>query len=321
MKDFIKIKNLSVEFPILSGPIGKKKRTLRAVQDVTIDIFKGETLGLVGESGCGKSTLGKALLRLVESSFGSVHYEGTEILRVPQSSFRAFRRKIQIIFQDPFSSLNPRMTIGETLKEPLIVHQLEKPADQKSKAIEALQTVGLTPDAYDRYPHEFSGGQRQRIGIARALMVKPDFIVADEPVSALDVSIQAQVLNLLRDLRDNFQLTYLFISHDLNVVRYFCDRVVVMYLGRIMEIIPRDKLIEPKFNIHPYTRALIESVPKKHPSLKATRPPLLGDIPSPVNPPTGCVFHTRCPEAKPECAQIAPQLRQVSGRLVACHLR
>ena len=322
MTPLVEIKNLKVSYPIFGGLLGKRVGEVRAVNDVTFTIYKGETLGLVGESGCGKSTLGKAILRLIEPTSGEIRVNGENISTLPSREMRKLRKKMQIIFQDPFSSLNPRMKIGAILEEPLQIHQLVPPNKRKEKVFHLLQTVGLRSEAYDRYPHEFSGGQRQRIGIARALAVEPDFIVADEPVSALDVSIQSQILNLLRQLQADFHLTYLFVSHDLNVIRYLCDRVVVMYLGRVMEILTRDQLLDPHFKKHPYTEALMNSAPRNHPRKVKESSPLLGDIPSPAHPPSGCVFHTRCKEAKERCRSEVPHLTpRKENYEVACHYR
>jgi peptide/nickel transport system ATP-binding protein/oligopeptide transport system ATP-binding protein len=320
MNAFVELQNLSVSYPIHGGLLGRKIGEIKAVNDVSFSIRRGETLGLVGESGCGKSTLGKALLRLTTSTQGKILFDGTDLIQTQGEDLRKVRKRIQMIFQDPYSSLNPRMKIGAILSEPLEIHNLCAARDRKEKVLSILKTVGLRPESYEKYPHEFSGGQRQRIGIARALSVQPDFIVADEPVSALDVSIQAQILNLLKDLQKEFNLTYLFVSHDLNVVRYFCDRIVVMYLGRIMEVLTQDQLADTSFKKHPYTEALLASAPKKHPDQKRPNSPLQGDIPSPKNPPSGCVFHPRCPEFISICSTTLPALTQKSS-LVACHCR
>lgn len=320
----LSISNLSVSYPIQGGLLGRKVGEVRAVNDVNFRIQKGEVLGLVGESGCGKSTLGKAILRLLEPSQGEIHFKGTALSGMRGGELRKWRRSIQMIFQDPYSSLNPRMTVGQTLGEPLLIHKLCPRSEIRSRVLKLLQRVGLRPESIDRYPHEFSGGQRQRIGIARALAVEPEFIVADEPVSALDVSIQAQILNLLKGLQQELGLTMLFISHDLNVIRYLCDRVVVMYLGRVMEILSRDELVDPHFPKHPYTQALLASAPRKHPSEHRDHVPLSGDIPSPARPPAGCVFHTRCPEVQGACRVDIPILRRrptPSRSEVACFQR
>lgn len=320
MSAFVELSHLTVSYPVYGGLMGRKIGEIRAVNDVSFQIQRGETLGLVGESGCGKSTLGKALLRLIESSGGDIRFDNISLTQLHGESLRPLRKRIQMIFQDPFSSLNPRMTIGQILSEPLEIHKLCTAADRKSKVLSILHTVGLRDESYDKYPHEFSGGQRQRIGIARALAVEPDFIVADEPVSALDVSIQAQILNLMRELQQKMKLTYLFISHDLNVVRYLCDRVVVMYLGRVMEVLTRQQLLDPHFKKHPYTQALLNAAPRKHPDEVRNTPTLQGDIPSPAKPPSGCVFHPRCSEAISECSKEIPALLPKSS-LVACHRR
>jgi oligopeptide/dipeptide ABC transporter ATP-binding protein len=294
----------------------------RAVDEVDLDILPGETVGLVGESGCGKSTLGRTLLRLLEPTAGAIRFEGEEITRLPQSRLRAIRRRMQMIFQDPYASLNPRMTVGSTLAEPLIIHHLAASAAERRERVAALLAkVGLPADAAGRYPHEFSGGQRQRIGVARALAVAPRFIVADEPLSALDVSIQAQIVNLLLDLKAQEKLTYLFISHDLKIVEHVSDRVAVMYLGRIVELAPAPALYATP--LHPYTRALLSAVPVPDPERKRTRIILEGDVPSPLAPPPGCPFHPRCPvkDKVAACKTERPALRELDGgHRVACHL-
>ncbi|MEO6016767.1 MAG: oligopeptide/dipeptide ABC transporter ATP-binding protein [Polaromonas sp.] len=307
----IEVRNLQKFF-------GPPSRPVRAVDDVSFTIYPGETLGLVGESGSGKSTIGRALLRLVDSTAGSVSYRGEDLGAASGSRMRSLRSKLQMIFQDPYASLNPKMRVRDILGEALQVHGLAKGKQATAQRIaELLQLVGLPPEHAARYPHEFSGGQRQRIGVARALSVEPEFIVADEPLSALDVSIQAQVVNLLCDLRDRLKLTMLFISHDLDVVEYLCDRVVVLYLGRVMEVAPTAELFARP--LHPYTQALLAASPKPDPALKMVHVPLKGDMPSPVNPPSGCVFRTRCPHAIDACAQTRPEPRDVGGgRLKAC---
>jgi oligopeptide/dipeptide ABC transporter ATP-binding protein len=302
--------------------VSRMNATVRAVDAVSLDIIEGETLGLVGESGCGKSTLGRTILRLLDPTAGKIVFDGTDISRLPQSTLRPFRRRMQMIFQDPYASLNPRMTVGATLAEPIEIHKLARSRSDKNERVAALLAkVGLRPDAAGRYPHEFSGGQRQRIGIARALAVEPRFLVCDEPISALDVSIQAQIVNLLQDLQRAEGLTYLFISHDLKIVQHICDRVAVMYLGRVVELAPAGQLYrEPK---HPYTQALLSAVPVPDPRAKRSRIILQGDVPSPLKPPSGCTFHPRCPvKDKPEeCFTVVPPLRLLkNGSQAACHV-
>ncbi len=302
--------------------VTRMKAYVRAVDEVTLDIRDGETLGLVGESGCGKSTLGRTILRLLDPTGGTIKFEGKDITHRSPAEMRPIRRRMQIIFQDPYASLNPRMTVGRTIAEPIDIHGLAKtPTERADRVASLLEKVGLRPDAAQRYPHEFSGGQRQRIGIARALAVSPKFIVCDEPISALDVSIQAQIVNLLQDLQRDEQLTYLFISHDLNIVRHICDRVAVMYLGRVVELAAAKELYHsPK---HPYSKALLSAVPKVSAAERKQRILLQGDVPNPMNPPTGCAFHPRCPvKDKPErCFTERPQLRELAGGTrVACHV-
>jgi peptide/nickel transport system ATP-binding protein len=296
---------------------GATDRPVRAVDDVSFDIRRGEVLGRVGESGSGKSTIGRAILKLIEPTAGEILFEGADLARLSPSAMRPYRRQLQIIFQDPYASLNPRQRVGDALAEAMSTHGLHPGVARKARIAELLSVVGLAPEHARRYPHEFSGGQRQRIGIARALAVEPRFIVADEPVSALDVSIQAQVINLLCDLRERFGLTMLFISHDLDVIEYLCDRIVVLYLGKVMEVAPAAALYaSPR---HPYTRALLESSPRPDPTRRRERQPLQGDIPSPVDPPSGCVFRTRCPRAQQACAGVVPPLREVApGHWKAC---
>jgi len=314
----VEVKNLKKWFPIRGGILSRVVANVKAVNDVSFGVRKGEVLGLVGESGSGKTTVGRTVLRLIEPTEGSISFDGKDITHLPKGELRTYRRKMQIIFQDPFASLNPRMTVGDIIAEPLLIHHLASSAQARNERVaELLQTVGLNPDHVRRYPHEFSGGQRQRIGIARALAVDPDFIVADEPVSALDVSIQAQVVNLLQDLKDRLGLTILFIAHDLAVVEYISDRIAVMYLGKMMELSnARELYRNPK---HPYTEALLSAIPTPDPTIKRDRIVLQGDIPSPINPPSGCVFRTRCRYAIPACAETVPELREVSpGHFKAC---
>ncbi len=310
----VEVNGLEMYFPVTSGIILQRKvAEIKAVDGVSFFIRKGETLGLVGESGCGKTTTGRCILRLYEPTGGEVKYEGRNLQELDSGEMRAMRRQMQIIFQDPYGSLNPRMTCGDIVGEPLIVHKLTSgKGEYRDRVTELLQVVGLNPYMADRYPHEFSGGQRQRIGIARALAVNPSFIVCDEPVSALDVSIQAQVINLLEELQESFGLTYLFIAHDLSVVRHISDRVAVMYLGHIVEIADRIELYENP--LHPYTKALLSAIPIPDPVIEAQRERIIleGDVPSPLNPPPGCVFHTRCPIAIDDCQLEVPTLREVS---------
>jgi oligopeptide transport system ATP-binding protein len=319
----VSVKNLKKHFPITSGIILQRQvGAVKAVDDVSFDVIKGETLGLVGESGCGKSTTGRTVLQLYKPTAGTVTFEGAELSTLPSEDLRKMRRRMQMIFQDPFASLNPRMSVGRIVAEPLRIHNIMPNKKEEQEYVEGLlERVGLNPYYVNRYPHEFSGGQRQRIGIARALALKPSFIVADEPISALDVSIQAQVVNLLEDLQDELGLTYLFIAHDLSMVRHICDRVAVMYLGKIVELAPADELYENP--LHPYTQSLLSAVPVPDPLVEEKRQRIIltGDVPSPANPPTGCNFNTRCPVSFGLCYEAPdPELLEVSpGHFVACH--
>ncbi len=313
------VNNLVKYFPLTGGVFSRVVANLKAVDDVSFYVNKGETLGIVGESGCGKSTTGKTLLRLLEPTSGEVIYKGQNIYKFDREQMRRLRRNMQFVFQDPYSSLNPRMTVGDIIGEPLEIHNIARGAKKYGKVAELLDLVGLSPYHIRRYPHEFSGGQRQRIGVARALALNPEILILDEPVSALDVSIQSQVINLLEDLQAEFGLTYLFIAHDLSVVRHISDRVAVMYLGKMVEMAPKELLYEnPQ---HPYTQALLSAVPIPDPSIRKEKIILQGDVPSPVNPPKGCRFHTRCRYVMDICKQEEPEFRDIgSGQFVACHL-
>ena len=319
----LEVKNLKMYFPVGSGFLSRKPvGYVKAVDDVSFTVKRGETLGLVGESGCGKTTTGRCILQLYKPTAGQVVFDGQDLTSMNTKTMRGMRREMQVIFQDPYSSLNPRMTAGNIIGEPLIVHGLvANKTEYRDKVADLLTNVGLNPYMADRFPHEFSGGQRQRIGVARALSVSPKFIVADEPVSALDVSIQAQIINLLEDLQEQFNLTYLFIAHDLSVVRHISDRVGVMYLGHLVEMAERNEIYRNP--IHPYTKALLSAVPIPDPVLDAQRERVLltGEVPSPLNPPSGCVFHPRCPVADDTCSQILPELREVeTNHYSACIL-
>lgn len=315
----LKVEHLKKYFPITGGFFKKTVGYVKAVDDVSFDLCKGETLGIVGESGCGKSTTGRTILRLIEKTSGNVYVNGKDVYKMKKDELRKARTKMQIIFQDPYSSLNPRMTVGEIVGEALIDHGLVPAKDVKQKVLETLDICGLASYHIRRYPHEFSGGQRQRIGIARALILNPDFIVADEPVSALDVSIQSQIINMLCDLQEKFGFSYMFISHDLSVVKHISTKVGVMYLGSMVEMAPKSELYANP--MHPYTQALLSAVPVPDPTLKRNRIILQGDIPSPANPPSGCKFHTRCRYATERCKTEIPEYRDMgNGHFVACHL-
>jgi len=316
------VDDLYMHFPLTQGILFQRKvGAVQAVDGLSFQVYKGETLGLVGESGCGKSTTGRAILQLYKPTAGAVRFGGKDLTKLDGGEMRKMRRHLQMIFQDPYASLNPRMTVGSIISEPMQIHNLVPKGKRNERVQELLQTVGLNPYFANRYPHEFSGGQRQRIGVARALAADPDFIVADEPVSALDVSIQAQIINLLEELQAQFGLTYLFIAHDLSVVRHISDRVAVIYLGKMVELADRNSIYDDP--LHPYTKALLSAVPVPDPMIEKKRERIIltGDVPSPINPPTGCHFHTRCPYAMEVCKQIEPKfVDQGGGHYVACHL-
>lgn len=317
----LRVSDLVKHFPIKRGLIQKQVGAVRAVDGISFDVKRGETLGLVGESGCGKSTTGRSILQLYRPTSGEVNFDGVDLVKLKGEDLRKMRRKMQMIFQDPYASLNPRMTVGEIIGEPLLVHNISGEKETNERVKQLLEVVNLNPSFSTRYPHEFSGGQRQRIGVARALALQPSFIVCDEPISALDVSIQAQVVNLLEELQEQFNLTYLFIAHDLSMVRHISDRVAVMYLGVIVELTTRDELYNNP--LHPYTQALLSAVPIPDPLAEATRKRTIleGDVPSPANPPSGCRFRTRCPIAQAICAEKRPEFREVKpGHSVACYM-
>ncbi len=317
-KDLVQVKNLVKYYPVRGGVLRRVVAWVKAVDDISFTIKEGETLGLVGESGCGKTTAGHTLLRLIPPTSGSVVFDGVDVFQLKGKALKEMRRKMQVVFQDPYASLDPRLPIGESVAEGLKIHNIGTPRERVEMVMEMLRKVGLEDYHANRYPHEFSGGQRQRIGIARALTLQPRFIVLDEPVSALDVSIQAQVLNLLKDLQQEFGLTYLFVAHNLAVVEHISDRVAVMYLGKIAEMAPRDDLFRKP--LHPYTQALMSAIPIPDPTVKRKRVILKGDVPSPLNPPSGCRFHPRCPVARENCAVDEPGLRELRpGHQVACH--
>ena len=319
MKKLVEIKNLIKHFPVKKGLFKKTVGLVKAVDDVSLDIYEGETLGLVGESGCGKSTLGRVLVRLINSTSGDIIFDNKNLNSYSNKELRSQRQYFQIIFQDPNSSLDPRSTIGKSIEEALIIHGMKDRLERQKKVSEMLNLVGIPANAFERFPHEFSGGQRQRIGIARALILKPKLVVCDEPVSALDVSVQAQVLNLLNDLKDELSLTLLFISHNLSVVENVSDRIAIMYLGQIIELLDSSKFAANCK--HPYSKALLSAIPVPDPNIKKERIILKGDVPSPINPPNGCRFHTRCPEAIAKCKNTEPSLIELSqGHKASCHL-
>ncbi|MDU4726248.1 MULTISPECIES: ABC transporter ATP-binding protein [Clostridium] len=314
----LRVENLKKYFPIKGGFFSKTIGNVKAVDGVSLEVRKGETLGIVGESGCGKSTTGRAILQLLKPTGGKVYFKDQDLSKLSKMEMRALRPKMQLIFQDPYSSLNPRMTVGQIIGEALIDHKMATKENLREKVLEVMDLCGLAEYQIDRFPHEFSGGQRQRIGIARALALDPEFIVADEPVSALDVSIQAQIINLLVKLQKEKGFSYMFISHDLSVVEHLCQRVGVMYLGSMVELADKDELFDNP--LHPYTKALLSAIPIPDPTIKRDRIILTGDIPSPANPPKGCKFHTRCPYATDKCKKEAPEYREIKeGHFVACH--
>ncbi|WP_309241962.1 ABC transporter ATP-binding protein [Brevibacillus daliensis] len=314
----MKVRNVKTYFPVEKGMFRKKSAMVHAVDDISFDIYEGETLAIVGESGCGKSTLGRTLLRLLDATEGEAYFEDQNIFELTSKELRQLRKQMQIIFQDPFASLNPRMKVTDIIGEPLVTHESMNKKEKDERVAELMEVVGLRKTYGNRYPHMFSGGQRQRIGIARALALNPKFVVCDEPVSALDVSIQSQIINLLQKLQEQKQLTYLFISHDLNVVRYFSDRIGVMFVGKIMELGPTNEVYDHP--LHPYTKFLVAAAPVPDPHERSKEKLILeGEIPSPINPPSGCRFHTRCPYVQDRCKSQEPELKQIEGRMVACH--
>ncbi|MGD8990966.1 MAG: dipeptide ABC transporter ATP-binding protein [Desulfobacterales bacterium] len=319
METLLSVENLEVHFPIKKGLLSRTAGYVYAVDGVSLTLGKGETLGIVGESGCGKTTTGLAVIRLIEPTAGTVYFGETDITTLNTSELRTLKRQIQMIFQDPYSSLNPRMTVNHILRDPMEIHNVYPGAERNERIAYLLEKVGLRPEQGRRYPHEFSGGQRQRIGIARALALNPQVIIGDEPVSALDVSIQAQIINLLIDLQQEFHLSYIIIAHDLAVVEHICDRIAVMYLGKVVELSAYNNVYtDPK---HPYTRALLSAIPVADPRIKKERMILKGDVPSPINPPSGCAFHPRCPHRMDACDQAAPELKDIGdNHMVACYL-
>lgn len=321
LKTLLQVKGLKKHFPVkgMQGILKGDRPKVKAVDDVSFELYEGETFGLVGESGCGKSTTGRTIMRLTDPTEGEAIYRGRDIFTQKGSELRKIREEIQMVFQDPYSSLNPKKRIGHALQEPLVVHSIGDRKEHAERVMDIMQKVGLQLDHYYRFPHEFSGGQRQRIGLARALIANPKLIICDEPVSALDVSIQSQIINLLKQMQQEFNLTYLFIAHDISVVRHISDRIGVMYLGKLVETAPTDRLIGNA--LHPYTQALLSAVPMPNPRLKRERIELKGEIPSPLTPPQGCVFHTRCPFATEKCRTVVPQSREIEkNHSVACHL-
>lgn len=317
-KPLLQLSNIKKYYPIKGGILQRVQGHVKAVENVTVDIYEGETLGVVGESGCGKSTFGRTILGLESLTEGSIIYKNHEIGGLPDRKLKAYKKEMQMIFQDPYASLNPRQRIGHALEETFIIHTNLSSKERKNRVIRLLEEVGLKPEHYDRYPHEFSGGQRQRIGIARAIALNPSFIVCDEAVSALDVSVQAQVIKLLKEIQEKHNLTYMFISHDLGVVRHVSDRVLVMYLGNTVELAPSEKIYGNP--LHPYTKALLSAIPRPVPGMKRERIRLIGDLPNPADPPKGCTFHTRCPIATDRCKEVRPEWREFEeNHFVSCH--